>query len=112
MQSMREKDEIKVCLKVMMELLQKEEDTRCGFLVKIKLKCHIIQRRKEQLMNAQYEEEILKERECLRKVLKTKSSSETKRSQCFETNILCMSIGTKNEERQFANIVIKDEGRR
>ena len=40
-----------------------------------------------------------------------KASSETKRSHCFETDILCMSIGTKNEERQFSNIVIKDEGR-
>ena len=43
--------------------------------------------------------------------MKTEASSETKRSQCFETDILCMSIGTKIEERQFANIVIKDEGR-
>ena len=108
----REKDEIKLFLEVMMELLQKkEEDQRCGFLVKIKLKWDKLQRRGQQPINAHYEEDILKERECLREVLKIEDSSETKRSQCFETDILCMSIGTKNEERQFVNIVIKDEGR-
>ena len=62
-------------------------------------------------MNYQYEGEILKERECTREVLKNEASSETKRSQCFETDILCMPTGTMNEEGQFANIVIKDEGR-
>ena len=62
-------------------------------------------------MNAQYEEEILKERECLREVLKTESSSGTKRSQCFKSDILCVLAGKKNEERQFANVVIKEEGR-
>ena len=107
----REKAEIKVRLKVTMELLQKEEeDQRCAFLVKIKLNWHNIQRRREQLMNAQYEEEILKARECLMEVLKTEASSETKRSQCFETDILCVLTSTKNEEKQFANIVIKNEG--
>ena len=50
-------------------------------------------------MNAQYEEEILKARECLSEVLNTEASSETKRSQCFETDIFCISTGTKNEER-------------
>ena len=40
----REKAEIEVHLEVMMELLQKkEEDQRCGFLVRNKLKCHNIQ---------------------------------------------------------------------
>ena len=48
--------------------------------------------------------------ECLQEVLKTEASNETKRSQCFETDILCVLVGTKNEERQFANVVIKDEG--
>ena len=49
----REKDEIKFCLEVMMELLEKkEEDQRCGFLVKIKLKWDKLQRRREQLMKA------------------------------------------------------------
>ena len=49
----REKDEIKVHLEVMMELLQKEEeDQRCGFHVKRKLKWHKLQRIREQLMNA------------------------------------------------------------
>ena len=108
----REKAEIEVHLEVMMELLQKEEeDQRCGLLVKRRLKWHKLQKRKEQLMNAQWKEEIFKARECLREVLKTEASSETKRSQCFETDILCVLVGTKNEERQFANLVIKDEGR-
>ena len=67
----REKDDIKFRLELMMELLQKtKEDQRCGFLVKIKLKWDKLQRRGEQLMNAQYEEEILKEREHLREFLK------------------------------------------
>ena len=60
----REKAEIKFRLEVMMELLQKkEEDHKCGFLVTINLKRHKLQRIREQLMNAQYEEEILKARE-------------------------------------------------
>ena len=62
-------------------------------------------------MNDQYDEEIVKVRECLRKVLKTEASSDTNRSQCFKSDILCLLARTKNEERQFANIVIKDEGR-
>ena len=57
-------------------------------------------------MNSQCEEEILKERECLREVLKVEASREAKRSQCLETNILCVSTGTKNEG-QSANIVIE-----
>ena len=62
-------------------------------------------------MNAQCEEEILKARECLREVLKAEASREAKRSQCLETNILCVSTGTKNEEGHSANIFIEDEGR-
>jgi hypothetical protein len=43
----REKAEIEVHLEVMMELLQKnEEDQRCGFFMRIKLKWHKLQRRK------------------------------------------------------------------
>ena len=60
-------------------------------------------------MNDQYEEERHKERECLREVLKTEALSETKRSQCFEIDILCISIGTMNEEGQFADIIIQKE---
>ena len=82
----------------MMELLQKEEeDQRCVFLMKIKVKWHKLQRREEKLMNAQCEEEILKARECLREVLKAKASREAKRSQCLETNILCVSTGINTE---------------
>ena len=106
----REKAEIKFRLKVLMELLQKEEeDQTCGFLMKRNMKLHKLQGRKEKLMNAQYEEEILKARECLREVLNTEASSETKRSQCFETDILCMSTGTMNEEGQFVDIIIQKE---
>ena len=87
----REKVEIKFHLEVMMELLQKkEEDQRCGFLVKRKLKWDKLQRRGEQLMNAQCEEEMPKARECLREILKAEASREAKRFQCFETNILCV----------------------
>ena len=49
----REKLEIEVHMEEMMELLQKrKEDQRCGFLVKIKVKWHKLQRREEKLMNA------------------------------------------------------------
>ena len=79
-----------------MELLQKKEEYhRCGFILKGKLKWHKLQRIRGQLINAQGEEEILKERECLREVLKTKASSETNRYQCFETDILCVLVGTR-----------------
>ena len=43
--------------------------------------------------------------------MKTEASREAKGSQCFESNMLCVFVGTKAEERQFANVVIKDEGR-
>ena len=62
-------------------------------------------------MSAHCEEEILKERESLREVLKVEASGEAKRSHCFETNILCVSTGTKNEEGKYSNIFIEDEGR-
>ena len=51
-----------------------------------------------------------KARECLREFLNIKASIENKRSQCCKSDILCVLAGTKNEERQFSNIVIKDEG--
>ena len=41
--------------------------------------------------------------------MKTEDSSETKRSQCFETDILCMSIRTTNEEGWFFDIIIQRE---
>ena len=62
-------------------------------------------------MNVQCEKEILKERECLREVLKAESSREAKRYQCLETNILCVSTCTKNDEGKYANIAIEDKGR-
>ena len=43
--------------------------------------------------------------------MKNGGSREAKRSQCFETDILCVFVGTMNEKRQFVNIFIKDEGR-
>ena len=48
-----EEYEIEFHLKVLMELLQKEEeDLRCGFLVKRKMKCHKLHMRREKLMNS------------------------------------------------------------
>ena len=41
--------------------------------------------------------------------MKTKASSEAKRYQYFKTDVLCMLVGEKNEEGQFANIVTKNE---
>ena len=60
----REKDEIEIHLEVIMDLLhKKKEDKRCGLLVRIKLRWHKLQKKKkEQLMNAQWEDEILKAR--------------------------------------------------
>ena len=49
-------------------------------------------------------------RECLREVLKAEASREAKRSQCFKSDIPCVFAGTMNEERQCADVVIKDEG--
>jgi hypothetical protein len=106
----REKVEIEVCLGVLMELLQKEEeDQRCGFLMRKKLKWHKLQKRKEQLRNAQWEDEMLKASEYLGEDLKTETSSEAKRSQCFKSDILCMSAGTMNEGGQFVDVFIQKE---
>lgn len=57
-------------------------------------------------MNAQWEDEMLKTREYLKEDLKTGASREAKRSQCFLTDVVCMFAG---EERQFSNIVMKEE---
>ena len=43
--------------------------------------------------------------------MKIEASSEAKRSQYFETDILCMFAGTMNELRQSAKIVTKNEGK-
>ena len=43
--------------------------------------------------------------------MKIEASSEAKRSQCFETDIFCMFVGTMNELRQSAKIVTKNEGK-
>ena len=108
----REKAEIEICLEILMELLQrKEEYQRCGFLMKRNLKWHKLQRRGEEPINAQCKEEILKSMECLREFLKTEASSETKSSECFKYDMLCVFTGAMNEKRQFYNVVIKDEGR-
>ena len=42
--------------------------------------------------------------------LKTETSSEAKRSQCFKYDILCVFAGTMNEKNNFVNVVIKNEG--
>ena len=87
----REKVEMEVHIEVMMELLQQEK--------------------KEQLMNPQWEDEILKASGYQGEDLKIEASSEAKRSQCFEIDILCIFASTMNELRQFAKIVTKNEGK-
>ena len=62
-------------------------------------------------MNPQWEDEILKASGYKGEDLKIEASSEAKRSQCFETDILCMFAGTMNELRQSAKIVTKNEGK-
>ena len=88
----REKAEMEVHIEVMMELLQQEK--------------------KEQLMNPQWEDEILKASGYQGEELKIEASSEAKRSQYFKSDILCMFAGETNEEVQFANIFTKHEGDR
>ena len=105
--------EIEVHLEVIMELLQKnKEDQRCGFLVRRNMRWHKLHKRREKLMNVQWECEVLEEREYLGEDLKTKVSSEAKRPQYFKIDILCMLAGEKNEERQFSNIDTNQEGDR
>ena len=60
-------------------------------------------------MNAQWEDEVLKESEYLEEDLNTETSSEDKRYQCFKTDILCIFACEQNEEGQFANIITKNE---
>jgi len=104
----RKKAEIEVCLEVLMEWLQKEEeDQRYGFLMRRKMRWHKLQKKREQLVNSQCKEEILKTNECLGSDLKAEASSEAKRSQCFKSDILCMFAGIIKEEGQFADIVIQ-----
>ena len=105
----REKVEIIVHLDVMMELLHKEmEDQRFGFLMRRRLKWHKLQK-KRQLINAKWEVEIFKAKEYLRRNLKAETSSGTKRSQCFETNTLCVLTGTMYEEGQLIGVATKNE---
>ena len=86
----REKVEIIVHLEVLMELLQrKEEDQRCGFHMRRKIKWHRLQRRKEQMMNAQLKEELLRISEYQEEDLKTETSSETMRSYGVKFDNLC-----------------------
>jgi len=107
----REKAEIEVHLEVMMELLQKgKEDRRYGFLMRRNMKWHRLQKKQEQLMNAQWGAELLNTSECLREDLKTEASSEANRFQFFKTNVLCMFVGETGEEIQFTDVVIKEEG--
>ena len=90
----REKDEIIVHLEVFMELLQRnKEDQRCGFVMRGKMKWHRLQKNKEKVMKAQWEDEVLKENEYRDKVLMAETLSEAKRSQDLESDILCMLVG-------------------
>ena len=55
-----------------------------------------LQKMKEQLMNAQREDEMLKANKYQREDLKTETSSKANRSQCF-TNDYCMFTGDMNK---------------
>ena len=104
---------IRIHLEVLMELLQRnKEDQRCGFAMREKMKWHSLHKKKEKVIKAQWEDEILKASECLGEYLKTKVSSEAKISQCFKTDILCMFAGETGKEGQFVDVVIKEEGDR
>ena len=48
----REKVDIEVHLGLLMGLLQEEEDHRCGWIMRKKLKWHKLQKKKEKMMNA------------------------------------------------------------
>jgi hypothetical protein len=56
----REKVDIEVHLGLLMGLLQEEEDHRCGWIMRKKLKWHKLRKKKEQLINVQWEDEVLK----------------------------------------------------
>ena len=63
-------------------------------------------------MNAQWEDEILKESQYLGENLKTKASIEAKRSHDLKYDILCMFVGETYEDWNFFDIVTKKkEGR-
>ena len=64
--------------------------------------------------SAKWEDELLKENEYQREDLKTKTSSEAKGSQCFNTNDYCMfASGLNKEEEQLVKIVkrVKEDGK-
>ena len=60
-------------------------------------------------MKAQCEDEILKASKYQNKELKTETSTKTKRSYGFKSDILCMFAGGTCEEGQFTDIIIKEE---
>jgi len=60
----REKVEIVFHLEVMMDLLQRnEEDQRCGFIMRRNMRWLRLHKKKEKVMNSQWEDEVLKENE-------------------------------------------------
>ena len=65
--------------------------------------------KKEKMINAQLKEKLLKINDYLEKDLKTKISSETKRSHDFKSDKFCMFVGRTRGEGQTADIVIKEE---
>lgn len=106
----RQKAEIIIHLEVLMELLQmKEEDKRCGFRMRRKIRWHRLQRRNEQMMNSRLKEELLRISEYQEEKLKNKTSSETKMYYGVKFDNLCMFAGGTCEEGQFVDIVTKEE---
>ena len=106
----RKNAEIEVRLEVLMEWLQKEEeDQRYGFLMRRKMRRHKLQKKREQLINAQKKKEILRVIEYLEKDLETKASSGTKGSKSLTSDIFCMIAGTTGEREQTTDVVTEEE---
>ena len=71
------------------------------------MKWHRLQKKKEQIINAQWEDEVLKENEYHDEYLINETLSEAKRSQYLKSNILCMLAAETYEDGQFSDIVTK-----
>ena len=88
------------------------EDDRNSDIMLLKYEEEIrLQKMKEQLINAKWRDEMLKENEYQEKDLETETSNETKESQCFEIKIFCMFASEKNKgERQNLNSALEGNG--
>ena len=86
-----------------------EESQRVGWLMKKNIKWQRLQRKKEQMINAQEKKRLLKVIEYLEKDLETEASSGTKGSKSLASDIFCMFVGTIGEKEQTADVVTEEE---